>query len=203
MSSANSFGEKFILTTFGESHGVALGAVIDGCPAGVSWDDELLKKELARRRPGSSAAVSARKEDDLPELLSGVYQGKTLGTPIAIIVRNHDARSEDYHDIASRPRTGHADDVWKEKFGHCDPRGGGRVSGRETLARVIGGAIARMLLKEISPSLTIMGFSRRIGPIQIEAPGEKDKEIEALLVRAKEEGKSYGGSAEIRADGTP
>ena len=226
MSGANSIGHKLRITTFGESHGVALGAIVDGCPAGLAWDEALLKAELERRRPGSSKVVSDRGETDVPEILSGVYEGKTLGTPIAVIVRNHDARSQDYKEIAASPRAGHADDVWKEKFGHSDPRGGGRSSGRETLTRVIGGAVAKMLLRAAVPSLKIVGFSSAIGPFEVSAEevakllamtdsypadgftarfpspqGQKD--VEKLLVDAKAEGRSYGGKVEIRVTGMP
>ena len=145
--SANAFGSRFVVVTFGESHGAAVGAVVDGCPAGVPFDGELLARELGRRRPGGgapsgAAIVSGRDEADAPEVLSGVHGGRTLGTPIAVLVRNRDARPEDYRDIeedpVSRARAGHADDVWRLKFGVSDARGGGRASGRETVARVIG-----------------------------------------------------------------
>lgn len=220
--SANSFGSRFKITSFGESHGVALGAIIEGCPAGVPFDMTLMAAELARRRPGQSALVSPRAEGDVPEVLSGVFEGKTLGTPIAIIVRNHDARSEDYKDIAFTPRQGHADDLWRLKFGHSDHRGGGRASGRETVARVIGGAVARMLLHEVAPDLRILAFATGIGPVRLEhdeilaaeqklIAGEitvdqfpsrfphKDKsfQIEDLLVKAKAEGRSYGGEVQV------
>lgn len=222
--SANTFGELFRLTSFGESHGVALGAVIDGCPAGVRWDTELLKRQLERRRPGQSQVVTSRNETDVPEILSGVFEGKTLGTPIAVIIRNSDARSDDYKGLT--PRAGHADDVWKQKFGHSDPRGGGRSSGRETLARVVGGAVAAMFVREVAPDLMVRGFANRIGPFGLEADernsfasskGEfvadsfvarfpskaREKDVEKLLLDAKAEGKSYGGTAEIWIDGAP
>lgn len=224
MSGANSFGNRIRLTTFGESHGPALGAVIDGVPAGIRWRDDILRVELERRRPGSSSVVSARGEPDRPEVLSGVYQEKTLGTPIAIIIRNQDARSEDYAQIARQPRPGHADDVWKLKFGHSDPRGGGRSSGRETVARVIGGAVARMILNEMTPNLSVIGFARQIGPYELTKADlealptrsdaidsfvarfpsrEQETKVETLLQDAKREGRSYGGTAEIHIDGVP
>jgi chorismate synthase len=220
---ANTFGNRFCLTSFGESHGVGLGVIIDGCPAGVPFDFEFLKGELARRRPGTSAVVTARQEDDLPEVLSGVYEGVTLGTPIAIVVRNKDQRSHDYSDIPKR--TGHADDVWRLKFGHSDLRGGGRSSGRETIARVMAGAVAQMMFRRALPELKVTGFAREIGPFKLSpaeltalAPGSNARidaftarfpsatsgaAIEELLVKAKQEGKSYGGLAEIWIDGTP
>jgi chorismate synthase len=226
MSGANSFGSRLIMTSFGESHGPALGVVIDGVPAGVKWESELLATELKRRRPGQSQVVSARGEKDEPEVLSGVFDGKTLGTPIAILVRNHDARSQDYKKIAQRPRAGHADDVWKMKFGHSDPRGGGRSSGRETVSRVMAGSVAQMVLKRLAPKLKVTGFASAIGPItldekdlrsfaKIRAPhpadafvarfpsSSKQDAVESLLLDAKREGHSYGGLAEIWVDGVP
>jgi chorismate synthase len=213
--SANSFGTRFVVTSFGESHGTALGVVIDGCPAGVKWDEALLLSEMARRRPGSSAIVSGRAEPDLPELLSGVFEGRTLGTPIAMIVRNKDQRSEDYKEIAaglsgqpsvpSSARPGHADDVWRAKFGHSDPRGGGRSSGRETLSRVLAGAVAQMFLKPSLPALKVSARACSIGPYKV-GPGENAlalPEVTKLLTDAKAEGRSYGGEAEIRVEGAP
>lgn len=223
---ANTFGTLFSVTSFGESHGAALGAVIDGCPAGVAWDEQMLLRELARRRPGQKAegrevVVTSRNESDSPELLSGVYEGKTLGTPIAIIVRNSDARSSDYDKIKSSARAGHADDVWRMKFGHSDPRGGGRSSGRETVARVIGGAVARMFLNQAISKFSIKGFASQIGPFELSAqdrsqissirvedfvarfPSSQQNEVEKLLVEAKQTGKSYGGIAELWLDGVP
>ena len=205
MSGANSFGTRWVVTTFGESHGTAMGAVIDGVPAGVLWNEDLLRTELARRRPGQNALVSSRNEADEPEVLSGVFAGKTLGTPIAVVVRNRDQRSDDYKDIAKNPRPGHADAAWSEKYGHADPRGGGRSSGRETLSRVIGGAVARMFLAQAAPDLKVTGYAANIGPIAVgESPSlETEKKVEILLLSAKQEGKSYGGIAEIRVTGAP
>ena len=223
---ANTFGNLFTVTSFGESHGVALGAVIDGCPAGVAWDEQVLLRELDRRRPGQrvdgrEVVVTSRNEGDVPEILSGVYEGKTLGTPIAVVIRNSDARSGDYDKIASAPRAGHADDVWKMKFGHSDPRGGGRSSGRETVARVIGGSVALMFLKQAAAKFSIKGFASQIGPFvlsdkdrsQISSvrvdeyvarfPSSQQNEVEKLLVEAKRDGKSYGGIAELWLDGVP
>lgn len=201
--SANSFGSRFVITTFGESHGPALGVVIDGCPAGIPFDDEFLRRELARRRPGSSVAVSARNEADEPEILSGLHDGKTLGTPIAMLVRNRDARPEDYAEVAKNPRPGHADAAWRAKFGHIDPRGGGRSSGRETVARVMAGAVARMVLRELAPSLEVHGFASQIGPLSLSEESPRAAEVEALLVAAKSEGRSYGGTASLRITGVP
>jgi len=234
--SANSFGQRFVLTSFGESHGPALGAVIDGCPAGVPFDDALLRAALARRRPGQKepsgqVLVTSRDEPDVPEVLSGIYEGRTLGTPIAILVRNQDARSADYDAIAAdpqrRPRRGHADDLWRQKFGHSDPRGGGRSSGRETVARVMGGAVAQMLLRTLHPELVVKGFARQIGPYSLSEADLRELEtiaagadgvdrhaarfpsqahaqaVTELLASAKRDGKSYGGTAELWLDGVP
>lgn len=220
--SANLFGERFRLLSFGESHGPALGAVIDGCPAGVEFDEPLLRAELARRRPGQSDLTTSRREADEPEVLSGIFEGRTLGTPIAVVVRNTDARSGDYRNLA--PRAGHADDVWKAKFGHSDPRGGGRSSGRETLTRVIGGAFARMTARALCPSLKIAAFTAQVGGLELTAedrsaagamdsskidsfaarfPSARAAEAEAAILAAREKGDSLGGVAEILIAGAP
>lgn len=221
---ANSFGHVFRLSTFGESHGAALGAVVDGCPAGVPFDENILLAELARRRPGvwdARQVNSGRQESDTPEILSGVHLGRTLGTPIAVLVRNQDARSQDYAALA--PRTGHADQVWRDKFGHVDPRGGGRSSGRETVARVIGGACARMYLRHVHPELRITGFAREIGKFRLTEeeiavflreeqnadqfsaryPGCAHMKVREALQAAQAAGESWGGVAEIRVQGVP
>ena len=145
----NTFGTLFRLTTFGESHGVAVGGIVDGCPAGLAISTAEIQAALDRRRPGQSALTSPRQEADRVEILSGVYQGRTLGTPIAFQVRNEDQRPADYGAIgAGALRPGHAEFTWQAKYGgHMDPRGGGRSSARETLARVAGGAIAAALLR--------------------------------------------------------
>lgn len=224
---ANLWGECFQVTSFGESHGSALGAVIDGCPAGVSFDFDLLRAEMNRRRPGSTqaggAAVSQRQEQDEVEILSGVYQGKTLGTPIAMLVRNQDARSSDYDGLKDQARIGHADDVWQTKFGHRDHRGGGRSSGRETVARVMAGAVARMLIREMAPGLQIRGFATAIGPFilseeertkflasdqsadQFSArfPSARHEDVKAALDQVRAEYDSWGGIAEIQVRGAP
>lgn len=144
----NTFGTHFRLTTFGESHGPAIGGVIDGCPAGVVLDTEFIDRELTRRRMGDqpSALTTQRREPDAIEWLSGIYQGRTTGTPLAYLVRNTDCRSEDYDQLRDCCRPGHADYTYQEKYGHRDHRGGGRASGRETVVRVIAGAIAKQLL---------------------------------------------------------
>ncbi len=176
----NTFGKYFRVTTFGESHGVALGAIIDGCPAGLPLSVEEIAHELQRRRPGQSKVTTPRHEDDLPEILSGVFEGKTIGTPIAVVVRNSDQRSTDYEALKTIFRPGHADEVWQTKFGHRDHRGGGRQSGRETLSRVIGGAIAKKLLMETCGT-KIIAHVQQIG--NVAAQSFDEREIEQNLVR--------------------
>lgn len=198
----NSFGTLFTVSTFGESHGVALGAVVDGCPAGVPFSLEFLLLQLERRRPGKEG-VSQRAEKDQPEILSGVFEGKTLGTPIAVLIRNLDARSQDYDGIKAVPRAGHADDVWKEKFGHSDHRGGGRSSGRETVARVIGGSIAQMFIQQLYPEFQIHGYLEQVGPLKLSREDQKPDELSALLSQAKENGESFGARIGITISGVP
>ena len=142
----NTLGRAFAVTTFGESHGPAMGCVIDGCPAGVPLTVEMVAKALARRRPGQGPLTSPRREGDVPQILSGVFEGRTLGTPIAILVPNEDARGKDYAGLEQRFRPGHADFAWDVRYGHRDHRGGGRSSARETVARVAAGAVAEALL---------------------------------------------------------
>ena len=221
--SANTFGTHFKITSFGESHGAGLGVVIDGCPAGVKWDLALLNQQLERRRPGQSAVVSQRAEVDAPEILSGVFEGHTLGTPIAILIRNQDVKSQDYEQIKNNARAGHADDVWKTKFGHTDHRGGGRSSGRETVSRVLGGSVARMLIQQLYPSLWIRGFASQIGEFKLSSSerlthlsqsGSADQytarfpsgwhlEVFEALKKAQIDGQSWGGQAEIVVKGMP
>jgi chorismate synthase len=144
---SNTFGTVFRVTTFGESHGPAVGCVIDGCPAGLPLSIEEIARELARRRPGAGAAgTTTRSEEDAPEILSGIFEGKTLGTPIAIIIRNANQQSADYENLKDAYRPGHADWAWEAKYGIRDWRGGGRSSGRETAARVAAGAVAKQFL---------------------------------------------------------
>jgi chorismate synthase len=212
----NSTGEFLTLTTFGESHGVALGAVIDGCPAGVALDLDDFARALARRRPGQSAITTARQESDTPEILSGVFEGRTLGTPICVIVRNTDARSKDYDP--NYYRAGHADRVWQDKFGHRDHRGGGRASGRETLCRVIGGVVAEKILPT---DVRIVAFTRQVGThLATDVPAVLDRHvvdghptrcpdphaaaaIEADLETCKQSGDSRGGVIELWIDHCP
>ena len=146
--SGNSFGKSFVVTTFGESHGVALGCVIDGCPPGLSLCEDDIQKELDKRKPGSSKYTTQRKEDDLVEILSGVFEGQTTGTPIGLLIRNKDQKSKDYDDLKDVFRPSHADYVYSKKYGFRDHRGGGRSSARETAMRVAAGAVAKKYLEE-------------------------------------------------------
>jgi chorismate synthase len=145
---SNSFGKIFKITTFGESHGVGVGVILEGCPAGLEIDEAFIQNELARRKPGQSKITTQRKEEDTIQILSGVFEGKATGTPIAMVVYNEDQRSKDYSHIADRYRPSHADFTYQEKYGLRDYRGGGRSSARETLARVAAGAVAKLFLKK-------------------------------------------------------
>ncbi|MEL7002741.1 MAG: chorismate synthase, partial [Bacteroidota bacterium] len=160
----NSFGHLFKITTFGESHGVALGVTIDGCPAGIEIDEDFIASELARRKPGQSKITTQRKEDDSFEILSGVFEGKSTGTPIGIVIRNKDQRSKDYSHIADKFRPSHADYTYHEKYGNRDYRGGGRSSARETAARVAAGAIAKMLLKKLG--VEVYAYVSEVGDLK-------------------------------------
>jgi chorismate synthase len=166
--SGSSFGRLFRVTTFGESHGKALGCVIDGCPAGIALEAGDIARELRRRRPGAGGASSARNEDDEPEILSGLFEGKTLGTPIAILVRNLNQRSADYDSLRDLYRPGHADWTWEAKYGLRDHRGGGRSSARETLGRVAAGAVAKTFLA--AQGLKIRAWTAAAAGIRAPAP---------------------------------
>ena len=150
----NSFGQIFRISTFGESHGKAIGVVLDGCPSGIAIDEEFIQNELARRRPGQSKIVTQRKESDTVQILSGVFEGKSTGTPIGMVIYNADARSKDYSHIADKFRPSHADFTYTEKYGLRDYRGGGRSSARETAARVAAGAIAKLMLQQMGIEIT-------------------------------------------------
>jgi chorismate synthase len=147
--SGNTFGTIFKLTTFGESHGSALGAVVDGCPPNVELDENIIQQDLNKRKPGQSKFVTQRKESDKVEILSGTFEGTTTGTPIGLIIRNEDQKTKDYENIKNKFRPGHADITYQEKYGVRDYRGGGRASARETAMRVAGGAIARKVLSNM------------------------------------------------------
>lgn len=211
------FGTHFRIETFGESHGEGLGVVIDGCPAGLSLCAEDIQLYLNRRKPGQSKFATPRKEADAVEILSGVFEGETTGTPIALLVRNTSQRSSDYSEIASYYRPGHADFTFDAKYGFRDYRGGGRSSGRETIGRVAAGAIACKILQELG--ITVCAYTKAIGPV--EAPMEQfdpdailttptampdrkaSKEAEAYLSGCMEQKDSCGGVIECRIDGVP
>jgi chorismate synthase len=183
----NTIGKILTLTTFGESHGPAMGGVLDGMPAGVEIDLGLLQRFVDRRRTGQTAGSSQREEQDRVEVLSGIWQGKTLGTPIGFVVRNTDARSEDYEDIARCCRPNHADYTWEAKYGIRDPRGGGRASARETVARVVAGGIALQALDKLGIT------------VEAKAPSVDPDELKRVIA----EGDTLGGIIECTVKGVP
>ncbi|MDR1389247.1 MAG: chorismate synthase [Treponema sp.] len=193
--SGNIFGKLFRVTSFGESHGPAVGCVIDGCPPGLALCEADIDAELARRRPSGHAASTTRREADAAEILSGVFEGKTLGTPIAIIIRNTGHHSGDYAELAGLYRPGHADWTWEAKYGIRDARGGGRSSGRETAARAAAGAVAKRLLSQYNISV-----SSRVVSIGGET---EESAINALFERLRAQGDSAGGVVECIISGLP
>lgn len=213
----SSFGTIFRITTWGESHGKGIGVVVDGCPAGISLCEEDIQPYLNRRKPGQSRFTTARQEADAVEILSGVFEGKTTGTPISMIVHNTDQRSHDYSEIASYYRPGHADFCFDEKYGFRDYRGGGRSSGRETIGRVAGGAVAARMLEQLG--ITILTYTKSIGPVTIdpdhiavdEIPNnalcmpdaDAAKKAEAYLAECLSQGNSAGGIVECQVKGLP
>jgi chorismate synthase len=189
--SFNSFGRVFRFTTWGESHGPAIGAVVDGCPPGLALSEDDVQPWLDRRRPGVSRQVSPRQEPDRVRILSGTYEGRTTGTPISLIIENVDARPKDYAGVP--PRAGHADAAYQSKYGLRDPRGGGRASARETAARVAAGAVARLVIPEV-----------RIEARVAEIGGSPDEgQWETMLDQARAAGSSLGAVIECVADGVP
>lgn len=215
--SGSSFGKLFRITTWGESHGPGVGVVIDGCPAGLSLSTEDIQTFLDRRRPGQSKYTTKRNESDSVEILSGVFEGQTTGTPISLLVRNQDQRSRDYGNIATLFRPGHADYPFTEKYGFRDYRGGGRSSGRETIGRVAAGAVASLLLRELG--ISVRAYTKSIGPFSVEekdyclsqitenslympnnAVAEQAGEYIASLMEQKD---SCGGVVECTADNLP
>lgn len=164
----NSFGRLFRITTFGESHGKALGAIVEGCPAGLEIDEEQIRLEMQRRKPGQSKITTQRKEEDEIEILSGVFEGKSTGTPIGIVIKNADQKSKDYSHIADKFRPSHADFTYFEKYGIRDYRGGGRSSARETAARVAGGAIAKQFLA--TKGIQIQAYVSQVGDLTLQKP---------------------------------
>jgi len=214
--SGNSIGRLFTVTTFGESHGPALGGVVDGCPPGMALSATDLQKDLNRRRPGTSRHTTQRKEPDEVRILSGVMDGVTTGTSIGLLVENLDQRSRDYEKIKDRFRPGHADYAYQQKYGFRDYRGGGRASARETVIRVAAGGIAKKYLRE-QLGIEIRGYLRQLGPIVIEPHDldatdgnpffcpEPDRvpELEAYMDALRKEGDSIGARINVVASGVP
>jgi chorismate synthase len=213
--SGNTFGVLFRVTTFGESHGKAIGAVIDGCPPNLDLVEADIQGELDRRKPGGHKASTSRDEEDLVEILSGVFEGKTTGTPIALVIQNRDADSGAYGELRDVFRPGHGDFTYMKKYGIRDHRGGGRASGRETAARVAAGAIARKIL--VREGIEVVGCTVELGGIAIERYSRSDiagnrllcpdaeaaKRMEQKLEEVRNEGDSLGGIVEIRVTGCP
>ena len=215
----NTFGNIFTLTTFGESHGEAVGGIIDGMPAGIEVDMDFIQHQLDRRRPGQSQITTQRKEPDHVELLSGVYQGKTTGTPIGFMVRNTNQRSSDYNNMVDLFRPSHADYTYYNKYGLRDPRGGGRSSARITISRCVGGALAMLALQQLG--ITIQAYTTQVGDIKLEGDYthydlsqidsnivrcpdlEKAKQMEALIREVKADGDTIGGVIACVIKGCP
>lgn len=171
----STYGEIFRITTWGESHGTGLGVVVDGCPAGIAVDEDSIQEYMDRRRPGGIRFSTPRKEADKVHILSGVFEGRTTGTPISMVVYNENQRSGDYSEIASYYRPGHADYTFDAKYGFRDYRGGGRSSGRETLGRVAAGSIARLMLHELG--ITVTAYTKSIGPVEIDYSRSNEADI--------------------------
>lgn len=215
----NSIGSLFRLTSFGESHGEAIGGIIDGCPGGMAIDVDRIQKELDRRKPGQSHISSQRKESDTVQFLSGLFEGKTLGTPIAFVIPNDDARSKDYDHLKDVFRPSHADFTYQKKYGIRDHRGGGRASARETAVRVVAGSIARQLLE--SEGVDVWAYVSQVGDIRLQKDyselnkehvddnivrcpdAETAKEIQTLIESVRKEGDTVGGVITCVAQGVP
>ena len=212
----NTFGRVFTVTSFGESHGPALGCVVDGCPPGLALSEADLQADVDRRRPGTSQYTSQRREPDAVRILSGVFEGRTTGTPIGLIVENQDQRSRDYDKIKDRFRPSHADYTYQQKYGFRDYRGGGRSSARETVMRVAAGAIARKYLRE-RLSVGIQGYLAQMGPLVLDPVDpasaydnpffcpdpSRVKELEEFIWRMREAGDSIGARVTVIAKGVP
>ena len=212
----NSHGQLFKVTTYGESHGEAIGCIIDGCPPNLKIDLDYIQKDLDRRKPGKTRHTSQRRESDTVKVLSGVFEGKTTGTPISLIIYNEDARSKDYSDIKDLYRPGHADITYDKKYGNRDYKGGGRSSARETATRVAAGAIAKLYLKE-KFNIEIQGFVSQLGPIipdQINYNNIEDnpfffpdeskvEELEKYMDALRKEGNSIGARINVTASNVP
>ena len=214
--SGNSIGSLFVVTTFGESHGRALGCIVDGCPPGMALNEEDIQKDLERRRPGRSRHTTQRKEPDKVQILSGVFEGVTTGTPIGLVIENKDQRSKDYGDIKDKFRPGHADYTYQQKYGIRDYRGGGRSSARETTMRVAAGAIARKYLLQ-HLGIEIRGYLSQLGPIELGATDlsfvdqnpffcadpDRIDELESFMDELREQGDSIGAKISILATNVP
>ena len=214
--SGNSFGTLFVVTTFGESHGRALGCVVDGCPPGMPLEEADIQGDLDRRRPGQSRYTTQRKEPDQVQILSGVFEGKTTGTPIGLLIENTDQRSKDYGNIMDRFRPGHADYTYQQKYGIRDYRGGGRSSARETAMRVAGGGIAKKFLKD-RYGINLYGYMSQLGPIEMPMLDRDEinnnaffcgdvsriAELESYMDALRKEGNSVGGKITVVAEGVP
>ena len=212
----NTFGQLFTVTSFGESHGPALGCVVDGCPPGLALSEDDIQRDVERRRSGTSRFTSQRREPDRVQILSGVFEGRTTGTPIGLLVMNEDQRSYDYEKIKDRFRPGHADYTYEQKYGLRDYRGGGRSSARETVMRVAAGAIARKYLAE-KLGIGIRGYLAQMGHIRIEPRdlAEIDRnpffcpdasrvaELEEFISQLRREGDSIGARVTVIATGVP
>lgn len=215
----NTFGTLFRLTSFGESHGMGIGGVIDGCPAGVELDMDFIQHELDRRRPGQSSITTPRKEADKVHFLSGIYEGKTTGTPIGFIIWNDNQHSSDYDNMKNVFRPSHADYTYQAKYGIRDHRGGGRSSARETIARCVAGAIAKQIL--MAEGITIQAYTSQVGKIKLEGSykdydltlaetnpvrcpdAEKAKEMKSFIAEMKSKGDTVGGIITCVAKGVP
>jgi len=214
--SGNTFGTLFTVTSFGESHGPALGAVVDGCPPGMALSEADLQQDLDRRKPGTSRHTTQRRKSDAVQILSGVFEGKTTGTPIGLLIHNEDQRSKDYSKIMDRFRPGHADYTYQQKYGIRDYRGGGRSSARETAMRVAAGAIAKKYLRE-RYGVVIRGYLAQLGPIRPAAfdwaevdnnpffcpDANKVAELESYMDALRKEGNSIGARITVVATGMP
>jgi chorismate synthase len=214
--SGNSFGRNFVLTGFGESHGPAIGGIVDGCPPGLELAAADLQRDLDRRKPGQSRHTTQRRESDTVEILSGVFEGRTTGAPIGLLIRNEDQRSKDYSEIAARYRPGHADYTYDQKYGRRDYRGGGRSSARETAVRVAAGAIAKKYLAEHA-GIGIRGYLSQLGPIRPEGFDWDQVErnpffwpcadtvprLEEYMDALRKEGNSIGAAVTVVATGMP
>ncbi len=214
--SGNSIGRNFVVTTFGESHGVALGCIVDGCPPGMKLDADDIQADLERRRPGRSRHTTQRNEPDQVEILSGTFDGVTTGTPIGLLIRNKDQRSRDYGDIKDKFRPGHADYTYQQKYGLRDYRGGGRASARETTMRVAAGAIARKYLRE-RLGIEVRGYLSQLGPIELAAADlsivdanpffcadpSRIRELEDYMDALRQEGDSIGAKISVLASNIP